>query len=121
MAEKNITKSEYTQRVEWLTKELMHNANAQKGKSDVGLIVISVNTEPGADHDEIILSMVGKRCACKTGLRAFADKDNDMSEVFAEVASDLAQRRMLKHLAKALSAIAGDEPADEEEETKAEE
>ncbi len=122
MAENNNTKSEYTQRVEELTKKLMHNAEAQKEMSEVGLIVISVNTEPGAGHDEVVLSMVGRKRACKLGLRLFANKDKDMAAVFAEVVSEEARRRMLKCLGEALSAAAGDEPAGEDEtDTKPEE
>lgn len=122
MANETNTKSEYTQRVKELTKQLMHNAEEQKDKSETGLIVISVNTEEGAGHDEVVLAMVGRKRACKLGLRLFANKDKDMSAVFSEVASEEARRRMLHLLGAALcDATAGEEPGDENAETKEEE
>lgn len=122
MANETNTKSEYTQRVEELAMQLKQNAEAQYGKSETGLIVISVNTEEGAGHDEVVLAMVGTKRACKLGLRLFATKYKNMSDVFSEVASEEARRRMLHLIGAALcDATAGEEPGDENAETKEEE
>ena len=99
MAQDTTNKSEYTQTVEVLTKELMKLAEGQKKAAETGLIVISVNAEAGSDHQEIILSMVGRRNAIKAGLEAFAEsKDNDMREIFFGVIKEQAEKMLFKRL-----------------------
>ena len=92
-----IPKSEYTQRVEAVAKELIALVESRKDESETGLILISVNTEKGADKDEVVISMVGSGRTLKTGLRLFADQDPKMGMLFDKVAAD---RALLKLLTK---------------------
>lgn len=92
-----IQKSEYTQRVEAVAKELIALVESRKDESDTGLILISVNTEKGADKDEVVISMVGTGKKLRTGLRLFADQDPKMGALFDKVA---AERVLLKLITK---------------------
>lgn len=110
--ETKSNKSEYTLKVEALTMELMKLAQAQKENAETGLIIISVNTEKGADHDEIIQCMVGRKRALTTGLLSFADsKDKDMRRIFLDVAGRVASRQLLKDL---FSIVSGNDKDGEE-------
>ncbi len=94
-----IPKSEYTQRVEAVAKELIALVESRKDDgSETGLILISVNTEKGADKDEVIISMVGTGRTLKTGLRLFADQDPKMGALFDKVAADRALLKLLTKL-----------------------
>ncbi len=93
-----IPKSEYTQRVEAVAKELIALVESRKDESETGLILISVNTEKGADKDEVIISMVGTGRTLKTGLRLFADQDPKMGALFDKVAADRALLKLLTKL-----------------------
>jgi hypothetical protein len=93
-----IPKSEYTQRVEAVAKELIALVESRKDESETGLILISVNTEKGADKDEVFISMVGTGRTLKTGLRLFADQDPKMGALFDKVAADRALLKLLTKL-----------------------
>lgn len=93
-----IPKSEYTQRVEAVAKELIALVESRKDESETGLILISVNTEKGADKDEVVISMVGSGRTLKTGLRLFADRDPKMGMLFDKVAADRALLKLLTKL-----------------------
>ena len=93
-----IPKSEYTQRVEAVAKELIALVESRKDESETGLILISVNTEKGADKDEVVISMVGTGRTLKTGLRLFADQDPKMGALFDKVAADRALLKLLTKL-----------------------
>jgi hypothetical protein len=93
-----IPRSEYTQRVEAVAKELIALVESRKDESETGLILISVNTEKGADKDEVIISMVGTGRTLKTGLRLFADQDPKMGALFDKVAADRALLKLLTKL-----------------------
>lgn len=93
-----IPKSEYTQRVEAVAKELIALVESRKDESETGLILISVNTEKGADKDEVVISMVGPGRKLKTGLRLFADQDPKMGALFDKVAADRALLKLLTKL-----------------------
>ena len=93
-----IPKSEYTQRVEAVAKELIALVESRKDESETGLILISVNTEKGADKDEVVISMVGTGRTLRTGLRLFADQDPKMGVLFDKVAADRALLKLLTKL-----------------------
>lgn len=93
-----IQKSYYTRRVEAVAKELIALVESRKDESDTGLILISVNTEKGADKEEVVISIAGSGRALRTGLRLFADQDPKMGMLFDKVAADRALRRLLTKL-----------------------
>ena len=93
-----IPKSEYTQRVEAVAKELIALVESRKDESDTGLILISVNTEKGADKDEVIISIVGSGRKLETGLRLFADQDPKTKMLFDKVATGRALLKLLTKL-----------------------
>lgn len=74
-------------------------AKSQKDESDTGLILISVNTEKGADKDEVVISIVGSGRTLRTGLRLFADQDPKMGALFDKVAADRALLKLIGKLA----------------------
>lgn len=125
MAEKNTNKSEYTQKVEALTKQLQELAEAEKANSNTGIIVISVHAEDGADHEEVVLSMCGRRKPLVRGLVHFADaNDEDMSDIFLEAVKTMSAKVALRRLHHLMGEVLGEDTkpeAGKEEETKEEE
>ncbi|MBR0292633.1 MAG: hypothetical protein IJQ79_10945 [Bacteroidales bacterium] len=124
MAEKNTNKSEYTQKVEALTKQLQELAEAEKANANTGIIVISVHVEDGADHEEVVLSMCGRHKPLVRGLVHFADaNDEDMSDVFLEAVKVMAAKESLRRLHHLMGKVLAEneKPETGEEETKTEE
>ena len=75
------TRSEYSQKVEELTRELMELTAQQKGKAQTGLIVICVNEPEDAEKSENIVSITGDRRAILKGICNFAHQ-KETGELF---------------------------------------
>ncbi len=76
-------RSEYSQKVEELTLELMELAAQQQGKARTGLIVISVNEPEGSEKSENIISITGDKTALLKGICNFA-RQKETGELFHE-------------------------------------
>lgn len=77
------TRSEFSQKVEELTRELMELTAQQKGKAKTGLIVISVNEPEGSEKYESIVSITGDKRALLKGICNFAHQ-KETGELFHE-------------------------------------
>lgn len=66
------TMSEFSQKVEELTRELMELTAQQKGNGECGLIVIMVNEPEENEKSEEIVSITGSRYALVKGICDFA-------------------------------------------------
>ena len=93
-------KSEYTQRVEVVAKELMGLVQSKINSTDstTGIIIISVNTEKDADKDEVVISTAGIGKSLRLGLKLFAEQDPKMAGMFDSVAGERALMKLLEKL-----------------------
>ena len=74
--DQNKNRSEYSQKVEALSRELMELASAQKDRgAKTGLVIISVNEENGDDGVEQIISVTGMGKSIVEGLCKFATEE----------------------------------------------
>lgn len=58
-----------------------------------------MNTEKGADKEEVVITMIGSGRTLRTGLRLFADQDPKMGVLFDKVAADRALLKLIGKLA----------------------
>ena len=59
-----------------------------------------MNTEKGADKDEVVLSMAGTGKALRLGLRLFSEKDPDMKRIFDSVVIERILYRQIEKMAE---------------------
>lgn len=121
MANEENKRSVFAQKAEALTKELMELTEAQRGTAETGVIVIAVNRENKADHEEVILSMTGTQKLLVAALTNFAEGDDNTRSVFYDTLKFLNFKREVGPLADKLAKIISDAKADKKAETKEEE
>lgn len=77
------TRSEYSKRVEELTRELMELTAQQKGNGECGLIVIMVNEPEENEKSENIVSITGSRYALVKGICNLA-RQKETKHIFSD-------------------------------------